>query len=233
MKKLILLLLFVFLVARPCAAAFTTSVDNKHTYQNSYRWTGKSKDLLLDWAQEVEDRIDGTIGVTHLHLIPGTGATVASQGDVRLTAGNNLQYYTTEWQTLAASTSSTLDEAYDAGQSITVDSAVIALTSSDALNAAVLAIDQKDTGAYNAFTITGDATKPLIDLDQDGTGGDIEGSDASWSVSKAADTINGDTAGHYIINDSIDTDGVGVMIYAVDATDWYAAYLGGAAWTEE
>jgi hypothetical protein len=206
MKKL-MIYLFIVIMALPVFGAIDPSIDSKKTWKNSYRWTGRPKDKLLDWAVAMEDAIDGTGGFTFLYLIPGDGPAVAKKGDVRFTVGNNLQYYTSSWQTVAASTSSTLDEAYSAGQAITVDAGVMSLTATDAASNVVFAIDQLDTGALNAFTITGDATKALIDFDQNGTGGDIDGSDDSWSISKT---------GAFVIKGSMTYDTADVLF---DATD--------------
>lgn len=185
MKKLILILLFIVFLAQPVLGAFTTSMDNRKTYKNAYRWTGKPKDTLLLWAQEVEDRVDGTFGFEFLYLIPGDGPSVAKKGDVRFTTGNNLQYYTTSWQTVAASTSSTLDEAYSAGQGITVDAGSMTLTTTDAANNPAMSIVHVETGAFPAFEISNAGTDPTIEITTSGTGADITGTSATWSISKA------------------------------------------------
>ncbi len=186
MKKLLLILLFIVLVA-PCFGAFTRSVDNRKTYKNAYRWTGKPRDFILDWAQEVEGRMLGTSAIEGLFFDPTDTEPGTSKGMFYFDESESKpKYYNgSNWIAIEAGTSgNSLDSAYNVGSTITVDSAVIAFTSTDALNAAVLAIDQKETGAYNALTLTGDASEALILLDQDGSGGDIEGSDASWSITK-------------------------------------------------
>ena len=60
MRNKLIMTLFIVLMSMPCFGAFTNSVDNRRTYKNAYRWTGKPKDKLLVWAQEVEDRLIGT-----------------------------------------------------------------------------------------------------------------------------------------------------------------------------
>lgn len=88
------------------------------------------------------------------------------------------------WTEFETGSSVSLDAAYNVGIAITVDAGAVALTGTDAAGNVVFAIDQLDTGATNAFTITGDATKALIDFDQNGTGGDIDGTDDTWSISE-------------------------------------------------
>lgn len=90
----------------------------------------------------------------------------------------------TTWTEFETGSSVSLDAAYNVGIAITVDAGAVAMTATDAANNVVLAIDQLDTGTLNAVTLTGDATGALIDFDQNGTGGDMDGSDDSWSISK-------------------------------------------------
>ena len=184
MKRFLIMLLFIVLLAQPALGAFTRSIDNKRTYKNSYRWTGRSRDFILEWAQEVEDRVDGTTGLDFLYLIPGDGPSAAKKGDIRFTVGNNLQYYTASWQTVAASTSSTLDEAYSAGQSITVDAGTLALTAPDANSNIVLTITQEDTGSVVGQLIVNAGTGAALSFDSNSSGVDILGSDSSWNISK-------------------------------------------------
>ena len=146
MKRLCLVLIFIAFFALPCLAAFTTSIDNKHTWDNAYRWTGKPKDLLLDWAVEVEDRMDGTTGNNFLYLTPDAVADQTSEGTIYYDSDTDNLYYrnASSWVTIAASTSSTLAEAYAAGSGITVDTSAITLTVSDTANNAALIINAND-----------------------------------------------------------------------------------------
>ncbi len=63
MKKFLIMLLFIVLIALPVFGAISPSMDNRKTYKNAYRWTGKPRDFTLQWAQAVEDALDGTTGV--------------------------------------------------------------------------------------------------------------------------------------------------------------------------
>jgi len=55
--------LFLLLLCGVSFGAFTRSVDTRSTWNNNMRWTGDPKDYLLDWAQEVEDYLDGSTGL--------------------------------------------------------------------------------------------------------------------------------------------------------------------------
>ncbi len=90
-----------------------------------------------------------------------------------------------------------LDSAYDfgsagGGRSITVDSSAVTLTSTDAANNVVFAVDQADTAGAVAQTITSAGTGALLSFDSNGTGADILGSDSAWTITKAGKgTFNG------------------------------------------
>ncbi len=90
-----------------------------------------------------------------------------------------------------------LDGAYDfgssgGGRSITVDSSAVTLTSTDAANNVVFAVDQADTAGAVAQTITSAGTGALLSFDSNGTGADILGSDSAWTITKAGKgTFNG------------------------------------------
>ncbi len=188
MRKLLLILLFIVFVAQPCLGAIDPSIDNKHTYKNAYRWTGKPKDRLLDWAQAMEDAVDGTTGVPSLYfsgLTTVVGEALTTEGTLFYdTDTSNLKYYTSSWQTVASSTSSTLDEAYSAGQGITVDAGTVALTATDTANNIVLTVTQGDTGAVVGQIIVNAGTGAALSFDSNGAGGDVLGSDSSWNISK-------------------------------------------------
>lgn len=187
MKKLIVFLFFISL-ASLCTAAFTKSIDDKSTYKNSYRWTGKPKDYLLDWAQEVEDRLIGTTAIefssyTATDTEPGTTAGMLYYD----LSENKFKYYNgSSWVAIeSGSTGNSLDGAYDVGSSITADGGSVTITASNAADNAAIALVQEDTGSTVGATITSAGTGALLSFDSNGTGADILGSDSTWNVSKA------------------------------------------------
>ena len=190
MKKLLLLLLFIVFMAQPCLAALDPSIDNVKTWKNAYRFTNKPKDLFLDWCVAVEDAIDGeTTGVPSVlfsGLATATGEALTTAGTLFYdSTTSNLKYYTTSWQTIAASTSSTLDEAYSAGQGITVDAGAVTLTTSAASDSVALAVVGGETGNFSPVTVSNASAYPGIAITSTSTGADITGTSATWSISKA------------------------------------------------
>ena len=160
-------------------------------------WTFRDGDLWWDTANDILYAYDGTSswdplnatgGAAYLYLSPqqtAAGEAVTTEGTIFYDdQTNNLKYYTTSWQTVGTSTASTLDEAYSAGQSITVDAGALTLTTTDAANNAALAIVHVETGAFPAFTISNAGTDPTIEITTSGTGADITGTSATWSISK-------------------------------------------------
>ncbi len=190
MKRLFLILLFIVLVALPCLGAvnvFTTSVDNKKTYKNAYRWTSKPKDLLLDWAQEVEDRTDGTTGNQSIFFSPTDTVPTATKGRMYYNlTGNQLRFYNgSSWVILGTSSSGdSLDTAYNNGVGITVDNGAVTLTAPNANDNVALAIVQSDTTSAKAFTLTNAGSGNTIDI-QGSSGNDIDGTGNTWKVTTA------------------------------------------------
>ncbi|HEB27352.1 MAG TPA: hypothetical protein ENI05_06195 [Porticoccus sp.] len=189
MKRLLLILLFIVFVAQPCLGALSPSIDNRKTWKNAYRFTGKPKDLFTDWCEEVEDALDGTSGVDSLlfsGLSTSAGAALTDEGILFYDTGtDNLKYRNASTLvTLATSTSGTMDETYNQGSGITVDTGTVTLTGTDALNAEVLAIVHAETGVYPAVSISNAGTDPTIEITTSGSGADITGTSVTWSISK-------------------------------------------------
>lgn len=95
---------------------------------------------------------------------------------------------------VTAAGGNTLDQSYDqggagAGKAITVDSGAVALTNNAANNNGVLTIEKTPVGAQSgdAVTITvgAQATGDALQFVNTGSGNDIAGSGATWSISKA------------------------------------------------
>ena len=192
MKKLILILLFIVLVTQPVFSAFTESVDSRKTYKNSYRWTGKPKDKLLDWAQEVEDRLTGSSTTEFTYYDPTDSVPAANEGTLyydlsesKLKYHNGSSYIAIE----SGSAGNSLDGAYDVGRSISVDAGVVTFTATNAADNVILALIQSDTGTTKALTITNAGTGNTIDIQGQASSLDIEGTDDSWSVSSIGSFI--------------------------------------------
>lgn len=179
----------VLLVALGAINVFTTSIDNKNTYKHAYRWTGKPKDKLLDWAQEVENRLDGTTGNQSFYFDPTDTVPTASEGRLYYNeSGKILKLYTgvaAGWVDVDKAGASSLDSAYDAGSAITVDGSTITCTAGLATNNGVLSLIQSNTGAYECLKIANAGTDPSIEIDGSGTGDDITGTGDTWTISEA------------------------------------------------
>ncbi len=187
MKKIVIIVLFM-LMCVSSFGAFTTSMDKRSTYKNSYRWTGKPKDKLLLWAKEVEDRADGTAATEFTFYTPTDTEPATNEGTIYYDLSEHKLKFrnASSWVAIeAGSSGNSLDGAYNIGRSITVDEGVVTLTGTNAGDNIVLAIVQADTGSTVAQTITSAGTGALLTFDSNGTGGDLLGSDSTWSVSKA------------------------------------------------
>lgn len=94
MKKLMISLLALILVAT-ALGSFTNSADNpRATFQNGYQWSGhQPKDKATLWAQEVEAKLEGeTASFSKLSVTTAsataTTLTAAQSGSVFLAAGS-------------------------------------------------------------------------------------------------------------------------------------------------
>ena len=125
--------------------------------------------------------------------------TFATEGRVYYNdVANELRVHNgTSFVSIDTASGNSLDSAYNLGIAITVDNGAVALTSTDAANNVVIAIDQADTAGAVAQTITSAGTGALLSFDSNGTGADILGSDSTWTITKAgASTFVGlDTTG--------------------------------------
>lgn len=158
-------------------------------------------------------------------------AVGAETGDIGINAGDDMTLTATGDLTLAVT--GTLSAGGAAWTNMLLATEVVVGTTDE--------LTEAQSGSLIAYTMTTssctvslpEATASNIGMwfvlvDADPTGGE------DLIIDPEGDgTINGDTAGHYIKNDSIDTDGVGVLIFSTAADTWHAVYLGGAAWTEE
>lgn len=150
MKRLKFILLLIFLLAQPCFGAFTRSVDNRKTYKNSYRWTGRPKDYLLDWAQEAEDRLTGATAIEFTYYDPTDTEPATNEGTLYydLSESKPKYYNGSSWIAIeAGSSGNSLDGAYDVGSSITVDASPVTLTTDT--GSGITAFDIDHGGASN------------------------------------------------------------------------------------
>jgi hypothetical protein len=169
-------------------AAFTESIDTKKTYNNAYRWTGGSKDKIRTWAAEVEDRLLGTSGVEQILYTPTDTPTGTTKGTLYYDLSEEKLKYrnASSWVAIeSGSAGNSLDGAYDLSSAVTVDTATVGLTATDAADVIALTVTQQDTGATVGQTIVSAGTGALLSFDSNGTGADILGSDSTWTITKA------------------------------------------------
>ncbi len=197
-KKIFLTGLLVFMLATVVHAAFTTSIGNRKTYKNSYRWTGKPRDKLLDWAEEVEGLLDGSSAIDNILFSERSSDPTSTEGRLYYnTTSNVLKYHNgTSFQTLAAESGTvSLDTAYNNGNSIDVDGTAVTFTVSDTDNNAALVVAQNDsTNDPDAMNITSAADAgTAVGLQIDCTAGfDVQGTGDAWNVSIAG-VFNGES----------------------------------------
>ncbi len=196
-KRIVFLILLLLLMTAGSFGAFTNSITGK---PNADWWTGQTPnfDPAWAWAKEVETLLggsDGTTGFDNILFNPTTQPTSTTGRLYYDSAGNVFKYYnSTEFVTLEAGVFTvSLDDAYSVGQTITVDAGTMTFTATDAANNDVMALVQADaTGGTSVLTLTNAGTGAAVEFDSNSSGGDMLGSDSSWSISKTgAFVING------------------------------------------
>lgn len=159
-------------------------------------WTPRDGDMWWDTDNDILYAYDGTSswdplnatgGAEYLYLTPSAEPGTPAEGQFYYdSATDGLKYYNgTSFLTLGISDGGTLDEAYGDGQAITVDVGAVTLTTTDAANNPAMSIVHAETGAYPAFEVSNAGTDPTIEITTTGTGADITGTSATWSISKA------------------------------------------------
>lgn len=211
MKKLLIMLLFIVFMAQPVLGAFTRSISTRRTYKNAYRWTGKPRDFILEWAEEVEDRLTGESEVEFIFFDPTDTEPGTDKGMMYMDESESkLKFYNgSSWTAIeSGSAGNSLDGAYDVGRTISVDAGAVILTATNAADNVVLALVQSDSGTTKAVTITNAGTGNTIDIQGQSSSNDIEGTDDSWAVSSAgALTLLGfttATTGDCLFDDTFD-----------------------------
>lgn len=193
MKKYLIALLLVLLIAVPCYAVLISATNTLGDKKmNPYWFTRKPKDDFMLWVDEMEDWLDGTTGVYQLYLVPTDTAPTATEGRLYYNdSGNTLELYTgSAWVSLSTGAGGTLDTAYNASTAtatINVDAGSLILLSSDSANITPLHVDQDDTGANSALAlrITNAGTGNSIDIEGQAASDnyDIQGTGDTWTVS--------------------------------------------------
>jgi hypothetical protein len=168
-------------------------------------------EMLAEYLEDV------LAGATYWRFTPQASAPSGSdlqEGVVYYNDTTNALYVSTDGSTFTALESAagnSLDAAYNAGQKITVDSAVIEFEVADSLGAAALLLDYDDatTNAMDVLQITNagdDAAAVSIQID--GTAGyDIQGTGDTWNISIAgAASFVGvtNTTGDVLFDDTYD-----------------------------
>ena len=213
MKRL-MIYLFIVLMALPCLAAIDPSVDNKNTWENAYRFTGKPKDLFLDWCVAMEDAVDGTTGVTSLYYIPTATASAptAVEGTVFYDSTTDTIKYrnASTWVSLtglAAGAAGTLDDSYNSGFAIDVDGTAVTLTVSDGDNNAALIVNANDaTNNANGIEVVVAASNTGAGVYVNGTAGTVDFLADNFSVANTGlvTCVGIDTTGTIIMaNDEV------------------------------
>ncbi len=193
MKKLLLILLFIVFMAQPVLGALDPSIDNRRTYKNAYRFTGKPKDLFTDWCEAVEDALDGTAGVSFIFfsgLTTAIGEALTDEGTLFYDTDTSVLKYLTGagWQDIGNTTSgSTLDQAYTAGQGITIDVAAMALSQADtAWSTLTVTSTAGTTNDFDCVVITTASSGYTGDsLYINGIAGSTDIRGDSWNMSQA------------------------------------------------
>ena len=169
-------------MAQPCLSALDPSIDNKKTWKNAYRFTGKPKDLFLDWCVEVEEALDGTDGFAYIYYTPtATGSAPSAAAGVSFydSTTSTLKYYNgSGWISLAGITegsAGTLDDSYNSGYAIDVDGTAVTMTVSDGDNNAALIVNANDaTNNTNGIEVVVASSNTGAGLYVNGTTGTVD-----------------------------------------------------------
>ena len=189
MKKYLLIIIGLVLLGVAIADTLTYGPTSYvKNVRSSLSGSTKSDPIYL-FINEVDDTFGGTESIDLL-LFNSAGADPSALASGQFwfdTAANTMKFTNNGGSatSLASASGNSLDQSYDAGVAITVDNGAVAMTSTDAANNVVLAIDQADTAGAVGMTIVSAGTGALLSFDSNGTGGDLLGSDSAWTISKA------------------------------------------------
>jgi hypothetical protein len=170
-------------------------MDTASTYRGAYNWTGDVKDYCLDWAQEVEDLVDGTTAWSYFPFSP-TATAAATEGYIYYDSDDDTLKYrnASAWVSLTSGTGdNTLDDAYrqggaGSGGKIDADGGVVEIEVPAQANTGALLLDNDDTNDLDVLQITNagsGSTAVSIDVDGQATGRDWEGTGATSIITGA------------------------------------------------
>ena len=189
MKRIIFcaVLLFAVLMCRtPTEAAMTYSLSDYLT-NRSYIGSGGYNDPLWQLWTELDASLISAAGAGSILFTPGTAPTAAEGTVYYDDASDTLMLYSGAsgpWKTIDLAGASSLDTAYNNGNTITVDENALTFTAGAGTNNGVLTLVQSNTGAYEGLKITNAGTDPSIEIDGSGTGDDITGTGDTWTISE-------------------------------------------------
>lgn len=192
MKRILLTILLISLFAGIASAALT--YDETYYMQHlAYLHSGSSTtDPMYLFMNESIGYLEGSTGFSYIYLDPGTTPSTLVEGLLWYdSSGHALKLrLASSTVTVDVAGSSTLDTAYDtggagSGRTITATDGAVQITNTENDTASLLGLTYSGNTTGDGLTITmsvgsGDA----IEIENTGTGDDIEGTGALWSASK-------------------------------------------------
>ena len=213
MKKILLITALLMVLCGPIAEA--TLTYGPDFYQTNIRSVGKGmgrNDPVYLFIAEADPILSAVDSGTYYSFTPSDAPAIPAEGMLYYDAtADQLIFYngSSTWVTLAESESGTLDEAYNAGNGITVDGSAVTLTVTDAANNAALVIAQNDaTNDIDAVQINSAADDAAaVGLQFACTAGfDVQGTSDTWNISIAGvfngESLTGLTNGQGIVFDT-------------------------------
>jgi len=188
MKKFLFILVMLACIVG-MASGLTYDQDNYKKNRQSLN-AGTGSDPVYNFIGEVDDIFTGTdtTGISNLLFISETTNPTATEGRLYYNSALEKMVLRTSigWDSLESGGSyASLDEAYNGGESIVVDSGTaVTLTTGASSDSECLSLVHGETGAYPALVLSNAGTDPTIEIATTGTGADITGTSATWSVTK-------------------------------------------------
>ena len=170
-------------VVLPATGLFNVTVGNLKVGNGTPSLTLGGEDAYVEGTFEV----DGAVRLDNASLtLRGIAYTIPAADGA---ASTYLQTNGSGVLSWAAGTSGTLDQAYDAGITITADAGAVAITNNAADNNGVMTLSKSPVGAQSGdiLTITGgsNGTGDMLQFANTGSGNDVAGTGGLWYVTKA------------------------------------------------